>query len=119
AGSRLARRLLAQASRLWRSQMPDTSHAVASGDTWLFILHPGVQRLALVCPLAGSIVALDDGPVSFSIGARRGGQRGPVLGTLVVAVGFAFGVLVEGIECLARCIDQCFALVRLAFLRRC
>src|SRR5947208_1246516 len=85
--------------------VPDVVHAFARYVTWLPVLAPRVEGLALIGPLLGAVVAGDHGPVALSFRVRWGGERRPILGALACAVRFAARVAVEDVQRHAFLID--------------
>ena len=78
--------------------MPNVSAIIAFDVARFLVVLPEVERLALVGPLLGAVVAGDDGLVVVGLVAGFGLQRRPVGGTRAVAGGFAAGILVECIQ---------------------
>src|SRR6185312_16887910 len=85
-------------SSIGLGSVPDTADTVAVHVAGLLVLDEGVERFAVIGPHPGAVLALDDSPTAFALGAGAGLQRRPVGGTFVVAVRFALFVLVVGIK---------------------
>ncbi len=86
---------------------PGPVHLAFTGHVAGLLVHDeGVERLAAVGPLTLLVVTGDHGPFAHGLVGGRRRQWRPVGGALIVAHGFAIGVLGEGIERHAVVIDQ-------------
>ena len=87
--------------------MPGTAEeAVARHVAGFRVLAPHIERLALVGPLRGTVVAGHNRPFAGRLGVRSSRQGRPVGGARAVAGRFPTCVLIEGIERHTFCIDE-------------
>jgi hypothetical protein len=81
-------------------------NAVSRNVAGLRVFDEGVERLALVGPLRGFVVASHKAPIARCLSTCGSHQRRPVRGALTATGGFPAAVLVEGIERHALGIDE-------------
>src|SRR5580704_14892361 len=88
--------------------MPDVVAVVARDIARLLVVLPVIERLALMGPLLGAVVAIDDSIVTDGLGLRRREERRPIGGALPIAARLAgCRIAVPSVERHAfLCIDQ-------------